>query len=300
MTHTEHALYLFPNNSNCSQSVATPFAPLLGLDHDTLHKMCTGFGAGIAYRQQVCGAVSGGVLVISGLFGNPVGRDFEKKNAAYEEVQKFLAFMEDRHSDIRCEKIIGRTLKTSDEWAKAREDGLFDTVCSNAVASAAEYLHTLAASSLERFLSVAPASPDELGDILSVQHKAFAAVAERFSNPLPPPCTETLEQLQGVFPSIILLTAKWNGRIVGSVRVRVDGGTGHVGRLSVLPAFQGLGIGRALIRLAEKATGPVRRFEIFTAASEAGAINIYESEGYRRFRTGTDAAGIDVVYLEKK
>ena len=143
MTRKEHALSLFSHNSNCSQAVATPFAACMGFDKDAAHRLATGFGAGFAHEQQVCGAVTGGVFVISSLFGNPEGREFEKKAGTYDRTKEFLSYMKERHSDIRCDRILGRTLKTSDEWAQAREDGLFESICAKAVISSVDYLEKL-------------------------------------------------------------------------------------------------------------------------------------------------------------
>ena len=50
-----------------------------------------------------------------------------------------------------------------------------------------------------------------------------------------------------------MAVARVDGRIVGSVRVRsVDEETGFFGLLAVHPADQGLGVGRELVRFAEK------------------------------------------------
>lgn len=49
-----------------------------------------------------------------------------------------------------------------------------------------------------------------------------------------------------------LITSAADGSVIGSVRVSVSGGRGHFGMLSVAPATQGTGLGRALIEAAER------------------------------------------------
>lgn len=58
------AMQKFLAGYNCAQSVLYAFAPDLGLDGETALKVATGLGAGMARRGEVCGAVTGGILVL--------------------------------------------------------------------------------------------------------------------------------------------------------------------------------------------------------------------------------------------
>ena len=55
---------MFAEGFTCSQSVFGAFAEDLGLEKHMALKLANGFGGGIARRQEVCGAVSGAVMLI--------------------------------------------------------------------------------------------------------------------------------------------------------------------------------------------------------------------------------------------
>ena len=65
---------------NCAQSVAVPFADVLGLDEEILCGMAANFGGGMK-RASVCGAITGGLMVL-GLFGvddGPAVADYHRR-----------------------------------------------------------------------------------------------------------------------------------------------------------------------------------------------------------------------------
>ena len=64
---------------NCAQAVAAPFADLLGTTPDELAAAMSGFGGGMGgCHEEVCGAVSGGVYVLSRLHADPADRGGHK------------------------------------------------------------------------------------------------------------------------------------------------------------------------------------------------------------------------------
>ncbi|NTU86942.1 MAG: C_GCAxxG_C_C family protein, partial [Chlorobiaceae bacterium] len=64
MTRSERAVSIFSEGYNCAQSVLFSFSDDLGIAGDTALKIASGFGGGIGRMQEVCGAVTGGVMVI--------------------------------------------------------------------------------------------------------------------------------------------------------------------------------------------------------------------------------------------
>ncbi len=52
---------------NCAQAVVVPFAEAAGIPEETAIRFADGFGGGMR-RASVCGAVTGGIMVL-GLFG---------------------------------------------------------------------------------------------------------------------------------------------------------------------------------------------------------------------------------------
>jgi len=55
MTKADEAVALFQQGFTCSQAVLSVFADDFGLDRDLALRISQGFGAGIAYTDDVCG-----------------------------------------------------------------------------------------------------------------------------------------------------------------------------------------------------------------------------------------------------
>ena len=79
---------LFLQGANCAQAVLGAFAPECGLSQEEAFRIASGFGAGFARLREVCGAVSGMVLVANFLKGNSDPSDKASKDAHYELVQR--------------------------------------------------------------------------------------------------------------------------------------------------------------------------------------------------------------------
>jgi len=63
-TRSDRATEMFLSGYNCAQSVLWSFSDEVRLDPDTALRIACGFGAGMARRQEVCGAVTGGIMVL--------------------------------------------------------------------------------------------------------------------------------------------------------------------------------------------------------------------------------------------
>ncbi|MCY1150808.1 MAG: C-GCAxxG-C-C family protein [Sphaerochaetaceae bacterium] len=56
---------LHSKNYNCAQSVAGAFSHLVDIDEANLFKVCEGFGGGMGDHKECCGAVTGGIVILS-------------------------------------------------------------------------------------------------------------------------------------------------------------------------------------------------------------------------------------------
>ena len=70
---TEMAVSKFSEGYNCAQSVLYSFCDDIHLDKNTALKMACGFGAGMGRKEEVCGAVTGGIIVIGAKYGRGEG-----------------------------------------------------------------------------------------------------------------------------------------------------------------------------------------------------------------------------------
>jgi GNAT superfamily N-acetyltransferase len=147
---------------------------------------------------------------------------------------------------------------------------------------------------------ICQATEADLPEILRLQKLAFQEEAEHVGDLNIKPMAQTLDDLKRELVSGIILKKVENGKIVGSVRARVEGGTCLIGRLVVHPAYWGKGIGKALMEAIERSCPQVHRYELFTRADHPRNRPFYQALGYVPVRTERISKALSFVYLEKR
>lgn len=135
MSQEAEARRYFDQKYNCAQSVLAPFTERFELDIDTAFKITTPFGGGMSHAGQVCGAVSGALMVI-GLAAGVTAYDEDKVNACYEMVQEFQSRFQTLHVNVTCQGLLGLDISKLADLEKARELDLFHTLCPKFVGDA--------------------------------------------------------------------------------------------------------------------------------------------------------------------
>ena len=107
MTKGDYAKQLFESGMNCAQAVFCAFSDELGFDKDTALRISAGFGGGVGRLREVCGAVSGMLMVLGALYGydDPGEKDRAKK-AHYAMVQELAGAFRERNGSIICREIL--------------------------------------------------------------------------------------------------------------------------------------------------------------------------------------------------
>ena len=107
MDHSEKAAELFLSGSNCAQAVVVAFCDVTGLDPAFAAKMSCSFGGGMGRMREVCGAVSGMLMVAGLLYGynDPGEKDCNKK-AHYQLVQYLAGRFREEVGSIVCREIL--------------------------------------------------------------------------------------------------------------------------------------------------------------------------------------------------
>ena len=100
------------------------------------------------------------------------------------------------------------------------------------------------------------------------------------------------EELDDQDDRAIHLLAWQDGRAVGSARILLDGDTGKIGRVCVLPEARGRGLGAALIRAALDVLRVQPGIGRAKLGSQTHAIGFYEKLGFAAFGPVYDDAGI--------
>ena len=136
-------------------------------------------------------------------------------------------------------------------------------------------------------------------EILALQRLAFRSQAALYNDFTIPPMTQTLDEVRAEFSELTFLKATESGRIAGSVRASLDGGTCHIGRLSVHPDYQHRGIGTRLMQAIETEFPGAERYELFAGSRSFNNIRLYERLGYNIYRKVRMTDEIDLVYMEK-
>lgn len=106
MKRSEVAVNKFRDGYCCSQSVLFSFADKLEISEDMALKIANGFGAGMGRKQEVCGAVSGAVMVIGLLYGRGVNDGKDKHEYTYDRVRDFIDAFEAKHNTVLCKKLL--------------------------------------------------------------------------------------------------------------------------------------------------------------------------------------------------
>ena len=106
MDRATKAAELFTQGYNCAQAVAVAYCDLTGLAPDFTAKMLSSFGGGMGRMREVCGAVSGMLLVAGILYGYDSNDDDDKKKAHYTLVQELAGQFRERNGSIICREIL--------------------------------------------------------------------------------------------------------------------------------------------------------------------------------------------------
>lgn len=140
MTIPEKAEQTFKNDFNCAQSVFSTFAPELGLEEKQANSIAQAFGGGINLRAEMCGAVSGALMVIGMRMG-----DFSPYKDLNKELTKkfsddFIAEFQKRNKSVICKSILGKDLSILEQKEILNAEEAFDKICPLLVKSSAEIL----------------------------------------------------------------------------------------------------------------------------------------------------------------
>lgn len=142
MNRADRAIELFNNNFNCSQAVFTVFATEYGISQELALKLATSFGGG-ARSGEMCGAVSGALMVLGLKYGHFNTENNEQKQKAYSLVNEFVNRFKEINRSIVCRDLLGYDLSKPDEFEIIASKGLCKTICPNMVRSAVDILEQM-------------------------------------------------------------------------------------------------------------------------------------------------------------
>jgi len=143
MTRSDDAAAYFNEGFSCSQAVLSSFSEDLGLDKETARKISCGFGAGMARSGNICGAVTGAILVIGLKYGKGTTGDDAAKERTYALVQKFLKQFKAKNKSISCTELLGYDLRDPEQRKQAHVSKAVATKCPEFTRDAAVILEKM-------------------------------------------------------------------------------------------------------------------------------------------------------------
>ncbi len=143
-TKSEEAVAMMAEGFNCAQSTLGVFCEELNLDRERALKLATGFGAGLANKQEICGAVSGGIMAIGLKHGRTQTSDFEAKERTYLLANELMARFKVKFGSCLCRELLpGINLATAVGHTRYKEKNLAETVCRPCVAETVRILEDI-------------------------------------------------------------------------------------------------------------------------------------------------------------
>ena len=126
---SDTAAEIFSKGFNCAQAVLEALSSEYGLDSVTAKKIAGAFGGGIAGNGDVCGAVSGALMLIGLKYGKYKEDDTASKENTYRIANEYMEKFKKEFGSIKCRDLIKYNLSIKEELLKAREAGVFKKIC---------------------------------------------------------------------------------------------------------------------------------------------------------------------------
>lgn len=142
MNKIEEAHELFRQGFNCGQAVLSVFRDEISIDKETALKIATGFGGG-ARNGELCGAVTGAIMVLGLMHGHSDKDDLESKSSAYAMTKDFTDNFRSVHGHIVCKILLGYDVSIPEEHKILENQGAFDTQCPKFIESAIAILEEM-------------------------------------------------------------------------------------------------------------------------------------------------------------
>ena len=142
MNRRKEALKTYERGFNCSQSVLNAFKEEISLDKNLLLKIAAGFGGGMR-KGEVCGAVSGAIMVLGLKYGNSIEGDVETKEHIYSLTREFMKRFEEKNGSVVCKQLLGYDLSNPEEHEILKKNDTFKQKCPFFIEDAVDILEEI-------------------------------------------------------------------------------------------------------------------------------------------------------------
>lgn len=143
MKKSDCSVQCFSNGFNCAQAVLSTYCGELGLDTETALRVAGSFGGGMGHNGETCGAVTGAMMLIGLKYGKVKPEDNAAKERTYALAKEYVRRFKAMHGTVRCNELLGYDIGKPEEMEKARENGLFASLCPRLVRASSEIIEEL-------------------------------------------------------------------------------------------------------------------------------------------------------------
>ena len=138
----EKSANYFKNGFNCSQAVLATFASDFGLSEEMALKVATQFGGG-ARKGEMCGAVSGALMVLGLKYGHYHYNAPEEKGNEYKIAEDFMNRFIEKKGTVVCRELLGYDVSKPEDMVKIKEMDLFHSTCPEMIRCATEIVEEM-------------------------------------------------------------------------------------------------------------------------------------------------------------
>lgn len=136
---TEKAIAYFENGYSCSQAVLLAYADKYGISEATAAALSGSFGGGMGRLREVCGALSGGLMVLGLEYPYTNTTPKEHKNTNYAMVQKTALEFKAIMGSYICAELLSKKQMPEQPIPDDRNDNYYALrPCTRCVAIAAK------------------------------------------------------------------------------------------------------------------------------------------------------------------
>lgn len=128
----------FEKGFNCSQSVLSVYCEQLGLDRNTAFLLSSAFGGGINKMGEICGAVSGAIMLIGLKYGRVMADDQDAIERTEKQTNNFFDEFKKRNKFLKCKELLGYDFGIESENEFIKNNDLTRQLCPKFVKDAVE------------------------------------------------------------------------------------------------------------------------------------------------------------------
>ena len=142
MDHKEKALNYFSQKMHCSQSVIAAFAEECGITEAQALKLGSCFGGGMR-KGEVCGAVTGALLVLGLMYGESKVGDTEGRLVSIKVNDLMMDRFKEKCGSYICNDLLGCDITSEEGHKDCLDNNLFTEFCPKMVAAAVEIVEEI-------------------------------------------------------------------------------------------------------------------------------------------------------------